>query len=1207
MIPIILAVSAKQDGSVNTVLDSIKKQALVLGQGIGGSLIPPSALTGLTAAQTQMGVLAQRAQGVAKELADVRKQLDDVARTPGIQAQATALNDAKTRLQAIVAANGDVLASNRQLSSSYKSLSESAGQGLEKLASRMQSLAQVGQLVTGAFAAIGTVFGGAAIGALQIAANFEQLQAKLVSVTGSVQVATEKFEFAQTFAAKTPFDVEGIVSATAVLEGFGLKSEQVLPVAANLAAAMGTSLSEATLAIGKAAAGSLEGFESLRNTYAISTNDLKKFGLQVDTTGAILARTPSQIEKNRNALISLINLRYGDAIERQSNTLNGALSNVGDAASQLAASFGATLVPIATAAARTLGSFLGTLNQIPAGFKLAAAGTAVLIAGVSLTVAGVVGLATSLALVQAQLLTTAATMVQGSAAAAALGTASGILGSGLAIVTRGATLARTALLALTTTPLGLFFTGAAAIAGLGTLAINRFADEYKKAGDTITSSANKFADANRTLRTTIAGLNEAGQATNTTVSIVGSSRDQFAQLQEAFKKLSAEEIVVSFSKAGETTESLKAKLKSLEVGAGTAGEKIKALSAAQTLLANGEKLDAETVSTLKSLGVELDITRDITEQLAEAARAAKLEFDRIGQAKFALQGVVSAFEEFAAPLEKITKDSKSLREFLDFSKSVGTTKSLALALKEVNDQIKTNAETQGIGTSDVDKLLPKLRDPNISQPQKDAITEQIRLVQERTALEKASVDKQLDLNKNAFERKKALQDQTLQQELRFIQEQIKIVKKGSDEETALLTKQSELQKQIREKQGSIAQKQFQNVVKAAATDVKDAQGNEDVIAVVEALEQARAKVDAWANANKDLLNTYPAIAAEVAKFQADNSVQLKAAETRVLAANYQRLGQDIQTALSNAVNNTQKLDAVNRGLAATQASRRLGLISEIQAQTQLNQLTKQKEQIEKAITAEKAQQAQTIANQQLANAEQELAILQARKANGEAVDNEILARQKAIFQQKLALIEQERIAAVEAANGEASTIESINQNAALKKQNAINAETLAREQALDAQTAATDKALGAQEARFGQFQNRIGGKNSPLQSIEEAFGGPGSFGLGNFTLDGPLKKAAATSLQGPNSLRRIQAQVGLEANGPNVKAQEISRSINEAERDRNNLRRSGIDPNQAVASGDHIEQHIVINGEKQLDKPALKALAMEAFKEAMRDSGLRGA
>lgn len=1224
MIPIILAVSAKTDPSVNNVLENIKKQALGLSNGIGANLIPPSAITGLTAVQTQMGILAGKSKAVYQELQLVKATLDQAGSAKYISDQTEAFQAAQKRLKEIEKENAAVIASNNLLSSSYKTLTDSATSGLTKVeqrtktlnneAQRLQGLASVGQLVTGAFAGVGTVFGGAATAALVAATRFESLEAKLVSVTGSVQVASEKLQAAQAFAAKTPFDVEGIVQATAVLEGFGLKSEQVLPVAANLAAAMGTSLSEATLAIGKAAAGSLEGFESLRSTYAITTSDLQRFGLQVDKTGSILARTPAQIEKNRNALISLINLRYGDAIERQSNTLAGAISNVGDAGSQLAASFGSTLIPAATVLARTTGSLLGALNTLPTGFKAVAAGAAVLVAGVAFTAAGFVGLTTSIALLQAQLLSVSATMVAGSTAAAALGTATGVLGGALVFVTRVASLARAAMLGFAAANPILLAT-LAAVSAL-TYATAKYGEQQAAIGDAITASANKFAQANSTLHHTIDTLNEAGKSTGTVVSIVADSHDQFDQLNNAFKKLSPEAIVVAFAKAGESTESLKAKLKGLENATVSLREKRQLLADAQTALDKGEQGNfLEVAAELSELGVEVDASTEGMQRLKFATAQAKLEYDRLGQAKSALQGVVNAFEAFAEPLEKIAKDSKNLREFLDLSKSVGTTKSLALALKEVNEQIKVNAKTQGVGTSDLDKLVPKLRDPNLSQPQKDAINEQIRLVQEKAAIEKAVTDKQLDANKNNFEREKALRDKTLQEELRFVQDQIKIVKAGSDEETALLTKKAELQKQIAEKQQSIAQKQFQNVVKSASTDVKDAQGNEDVIAVVQALEQARDRVNQWAAANKSLLQTYPALQAEVAKFRADNSVQLKAAQTRVLAANYQRLGQDIQTALSNAINNTQKLDAVNRGLAATQASRRLGLISEAQAQTQINTLTKQKGDLERQITAEKAQQAQTIANQQLANAELDLQILQARKANGEKVDNEILARQKAIFQQKLALIEQERIAAVEAANGEASTIESINKNAALKKEAAIKTETLAREQALDAQTQATDKALGEQEKRFQQFEQRVGGVNSPLQSFGEAFGGPGSFSLGSFSLDSELKKAKATSLQGPNSLRRIQAQVGLEANGPNAQAQDITRQINENQREKKRLSGNGdagglgggAGGGQGSGGGGNTIVSIIVNGaQMEASEPEINTAVKAVLNRAARSKRLKG-
>lgn len=1223
MIPIILAVSAKQDGSVGTVLDNIKKQALVLGQGLSTNLLPPSALQGLQVAQTQMGVLAGKAQAVFRELQLVRAELDKAGSASYIDDQSEAFEQAKKRLKEIEKESGQVIASNNLLASSFKTMSETAASGLEKAeqrskslqaqAGRLQNLASVGQLVTAAFAGIGAIFGGAAAGALVTAANFEQLQAKLVSVTGSVQVASEKFASAQAFAAKTPFDVEGIVQATAVLEGFGLKSEQVLPVAANLAAAMGTSLSEATLAVGKAAAGSLEGFESLRSTYAITTSDLQKFGLQVDKTGSILSRTPAQIEKNRKALLSLISLRYGDAIERQSNTLNGALSNVGDSAAQLAASFGSTLIPVATVAARSLGSLLSALNNIPTGFKAAAAVSFVLVGAVGVMGAGFVGLATSIAVVQAQLLATAATFAEGTVAAGALGVATGVLGGSLTFLGTAALRARTLLMGIAAAnPVIL---AAAAAVGVLTFATDQYEKQQKAVGDAITASSNKFAQANTTLKKTIETLNAAGKEAGVSIGITAKSKDQFEQLNQAFAKLSAEQIVVEFSKAGESTESLKAKLKGLEAGSGQAAEKLKVLAEARTALENDQGADfIDAAARLKDFGIQLDISKDRMEQVEAATKQARLEINRLGQARTALGGVITAFEAFAEPLEKAAKASSQLREFLDLSKSVGTAQSLSLALQEVNSQIASNSKTGGINTDNLDKLVAKLRDPNISQVQKTAIQEQIKLVQERSAIEEQSVKRILDINKNKFEREKAIKDQTLQQELKFVQEQLKIVKAGSDQETELLTKQSELRKQIAEKQQSIAQKQFQNVVKSASTDVKDAQGNEDTLAVVQALEKARDTVNQWAEANQGLLRTYPAIQAEVAKFRADNSVQLKAAQTKVLAANYQRLGQDIQTALSNAVNNTQKLSAIETGLKATRASLRLGLISEIQAQTQINQLTKQKAELERQVSAEKARQASEIANQQLANAEQELQLLQARKAAGEKVDNEILAKQKAIFQQKLALIEQERIAAVEAANGEASTIENINKNAALKKQNAINAETLAREQAAEAQTQAVDKSLSDQEKRFQQFQQRVGGVNSPLQSFEEAFGGPGSFSLSNFSLDSPLKQLKSSANAGPQRLRQIQAQVGFEANGPNAQAQNITKRINENER---NQKRTSQDPNlgvggsagggQGASGGGQTTVSIYVNGAKmEASEPEINAAVKGVLNRVARRKRMTG-
>jgi hypothetical protein len=96
-----------------------------------------------------------------------------------------------------------------------------------------------------------------------------------------------------------------------------------------------------------------------------------------------------------------------------------------------------------------------------------------------------------------------------------------------------------------------------------------------------------------------------------------------------------------------------------------------ALADAQTLLENGQKLDGETVTRLKSLGVEIDLTRDLTEQLAEAARLAKTELDRIGQAaqagatavKFQLFTANTLFSRDRAPRQWETAKRYELPEW----------------------------------------------------------------------------------------------------------------------------------------------------------------------------------------------------------------------------------------------------------------------------------------------------------------------------------------------------------------------------------------------------------------------------------------------------------------------------------------------------------------------------------------------------------------
>ncbi len=204
---------------------------------------------------------------------------------------------------------------------------------------------------------------------LDSAGAMEQYKAKLVTVLKSTSEAEETLRRSVEYAAKTPFDVRGIVDATVKLEVYGVKSREILPLVGDLAAGMGKQIDNTALVIGKAFSGSLEGFESLRNEYGISTAKLAKYGAVMNATGGISVRTTADLEKARNALSQIIKIEFGGAVERQSKTLEGAFSNLRDSVDKLKVSLGEQLIPVFTVLARGATNIIESLSGMPKEFK----------------------------------------------------------------------------------------------------------------------------------------------------------------------------------------------------------------------------------------------------------------------------------------------------------------------------------------------------------------------------------------------------------------------------------------------------------------------------------------------------------------------------------------------------------------------------------------------------------------------------------------------------------------------------------------------------------------------------------------------------------------------------------------------------------------------------------------------------------------------
>lgn len=162
-------------------------------------------------------------------------------------------------------------------------------------------------------------------GFINIARSAETMQASLVTATGSVEDATIAFEALQEFAATTPFSLEQVTQAFIKLTNLGLTpSRAAITSYGNTAAAMGKSLNDFIEAVADAATGEFE--------------RLKEFGIRAKSQGDqvtfIFRGVSTTVAKESSAIESYLqnigNTDFAGGMERQADTLSGAISNLGD-------------------------------------------------------------------------------------------------------------------------------------------------------------------------------------------------------------------------------------------------------------------------------------------------------------------------------------------------------------------------------------------------------------------------------------------------------------------------------------------------------------------------------------------------------------------------------------------------------------------------------------------------------------------------------------------------------------------------------------------------------------------------------------------------------------------------------------------------------------------------------------------------------------
>jgi hypothetical protein len=178
-------------------------------------------------------------------------------------------------------------------------------------------------MLSGAMA--GVFVGMSAHKLVSITREFDKISAGLITATGSAEESEKAFEAIQDFATRTPYDLAQVTDSFIKLVNFGLDpSERALASYGNTSSALGKDLNQMVEAVADAVTGEFE--------------RLKEFGIKASSEGDKVAFTfrgiTTTVGKNaaeiEQYLIKLGETNFGDAMLNRMNTLDGALSNLGD-------------------------------------------------------------------------------------------------------------------------------------------------------------------------------------------------------------------------------------------------------------------------------------------------------------------------------------------------------------------------------------------------------------------------------------------------------------------------------------------------------------------------------------------------------------------------------------------------------------------------------------------------------------------------------------------------------------------------------------------------------------------------------------------------------------------------------------------------------------------------------------------------------------
>lgn len=236
----------------------------------------------------------------------------------------------------------------------FQQAMKNAKEQLNSLQGRMKEAEKSSKALAKGLAVIGTALVAAGLKSIQMAGNLEQTKIAFTTMLGSAEAADAFIRQLYDFAAKTPFEIEGLTTAARQLLAFGFQAQEIIPMMeaiGNAVSGLGGGAFEierVTRALGQMQA---KGKVSAEEMMQLAELGIPVWDILAEKIGVSIPEAMDKASKGGisaaegiNALLEGMNERFPDMMEKQSETLLGIWSNLEDNIAQIFTRIGEDLI-----------------------------------------------------------------------------------------------------------------------------------------------------------------------------------------------------------------------------------------------------------------------------------------------------------------------------------------------------------------------------------------------------------------------------------------------------------------------------------------------------------------------------------------------------------------------------------------------------------------------------------------------------------------------------------------------------------------------------------------------------------------------------------------------------------------------------------------------------------------------------------------------